>query len=202
MRTFHLSDVREGSASRSIAVRRTSTTLAISVFATKAACSFSGDTYVLMADGTRKRIDEVEVGDVVVATDPATGETTAHEVVATLPQRIKSSRCRRVGEIVTTEDHRYWNLTDGEWQAAQDLAPGDRLLTASGVSVVVEGLDWSTLHTTTAYDLDVQGIDTFYVGAGESTVLVHNCNTVDDHIVLGIRKGSRTRLPVWAVALF
>ncbi len=36
--------------------------------------SFSGDTLVLMADGSKKPIDEVEVGDWVVATDPETGE--------------------------------------------------------------------------------------------------------------------------------
>jgi guanyl-specific ribonuclease Sa len=130
-----------------------------------------------MADGKRRRIDEVEVGDMVVATDPETGETKAREVVATLPHQDQLvTLATDVGEIVTTEDHRYWNVTDGEWQAAHALDPGDHLLAASGVSVVVEGLDWSTIHTTTAYDLDVQRIDTFYVGAGDLEVLVHNCN--------------------------
>src|SRR5690606_32088141 len=37
-------------------------------------CSFSADTRVLMADGSRKKISEVEVGDEVFATDPETGE--------------------------------------------------------------------------------------------------------------------------------
>jgi hypothetical protein len=161
--------------------------------ATKAACSFSGDTEVLMADGTRKRIDEVEVGDMVIATDPETGETNTREVVATLPHEDQLVTLgTSAGEIVTTEDHRYWNVTDGEWQAAQELDLGDRLLTASGDAVVVGGLDWSTLYTTTAYDLDVQGIDTFYVGAGGSTVLVHNCEIAglaDDYVDI-TRKGS------------
>ncbi len=72
------------------------------------------------------------------------------------------------GEIVTTEDHRYWNDTDHEWQASQDLDQGDQLLTATGDHVAVVGLDSSTLHTAAAYDLDVAGIDSFYVGAGET----------------------------------
>ena len=38
-----------------------------------AACSFSGETRVLMADGTTKPISEVEVGDEVLAYDPETG---------------------------------------------------------------------------------------------------------------------------------
>lgn len=188
-----LSVAREESVSPSVDVRGSSTTSSLAGVATKAACSFSGDTDVLMADGTRKRIDEVEVGDMVVATDPEIGETKAREVVATLPHEDQLVTLETsAGEVVTTEDHRYWNVTDGEWQAAQDLDPGDQLLTASGVSVVVEGLDWSTFHTTTAYDLDVEGIDTFYVGAGTEDVLVHNCEIAglaDDYIDI-TRKGS------------
>ena len=37
-----------------------------------AACSFSGATLVLLADGSRKRIEDVDVGDKVLATDPQT----------------------------------------------------------------------------------------------------------------------------------
>jgi hypothetical protein len=37
--------------------------------------SFSGETRVLMVDGTTKVISEVEVADLVLAWDPETGET-------------------------------------------------------------------------------------------------------------------------------
>lgn len=46
------------------------------------ACSFSGDTEVLMSDGTTKSIKDVRVGDQVQAADPETGETGAKTVVA------------------------------------------------------------------------------------------------------------------------
>lgn len=57
--------------------------------------------------------------------------------------------------------------------------PGDRLLTAGGEVVTVDGLDWTTLHTDDAYDLDIADLHTFYVGAGDENVLVHNCDFVD-----------------------
>ncbi|MFE7455797.1 polymorphic toxin-type HINT domain-containing protein [Streptomyces sp. NPDC057554] len=46
--------------------------------------SFVPGTLVVMADGTRKPIEDVKLGDKVLATDPKTGETTAQPVVATI----------------------------------------------------------------------------------------------------------------------
>jgi RHS repeat-associated protein len=140
-------------------------------------CSFSAETEVLMADGSTEPISEVEVGDEVLATDPETGETGVRRVDAELPHvdqllTLETS----AGALTTTEDHQYWNVTDGEWQGAQRLDAGDRLRTADGTVVTVEGLDWSTLRTAPAYDLDVAGTDTFYVATGEAEVLVHNCD--------------------------
>lgn len=130
---------------------------------------------ITLANGESRPIKDVREGDMVMATDPETGETGAREVIATLPHTdqlltLKTS----AGDIITTEDHRYWNETDQAWQESQDLDEGDRLLTADGDQVTVEGLDWSTVHTDDAYDLDVADLDSFYVGAGDESVLVHN----------------------------
>ncbi|MFV2198613.1 RHS repeat-associated core domain-containing protein [Nocardiopsis sp. LOL_012] len=46
--------------------------------------SFVPGTRVLMADGSTKPIEEVEVGDEVLATDPESGEQTARTVLATI----------------------------------------------------------------------------------------------------------------------
>ncbi len=130
-----------------------------------------------LANGTRIAIKDVKVRDMVLATDPETGESGAREVVATLPHTDHLLTLRlSSGDVVTTEDHRYWNETDREWQESQHLDAGDQLLTADGDIVTVEGLDWSTVHTADAYDLDVADLDSFYVGAGDDEVLVHNCN--------------------------
>lgn len=129
-----------------------------------------------MANGERRPISEVKVGDWVHATDPETGETGARQVLATMPHTDQLMvLSTSSGGIVTTEDHRYWNATDHEWQESQRLDPGDRLYTADGDHVTVEGLDWATVHTAGAYDLDVADLDSFYVGAGDDEVLVHNC---------------------------
>ncbi|WP_460407302.1 polymorphic toxin-type HINT domain-containing protein, partial [Actinophytocola sediminis] len=77
--------------------------------------------------------------------------------------------------VTTTEDHLYWNTTDNQWQQAQHLDPGDKLHTANGQPIRVGGLLLPTAHTATAYNLTVQDIHTYYVRAGSSSVLVHNC---------------------------
>jgi hypothetical protein len=46
--------------------------------------SFVPGTKVLLADGSSKPIEQLKLGDKVKATDPATGETTAERVVATI----------------------------------------------------------------------------------------------------------------------
>jgi hypothetical protein len=185
---FGLVDVRmalfgqlSGEAAPPDVARGTSTLPIGARNATEAACSFSGDTSVLMANGTRKPISEVEEGDYVYATDPESGEAGAREVIAALPHTDQLLTLRTSsGEVVTTEDHKYWNATDSEWQESQDLDEGDRLFTADGDEVTVEGLDWSTVHTAGAYDLTIDEFHTFYVGAGEESVLVHNCSLGDD----------------------
>lgn len=137
--------------------------------------SFSASTLVLLANGERRAIADVREGDMVLATDPGTGETGPREVVATLPHTDRLVTLETSsGGIVTTEDHEYWNVTDGEWQESQDLDRGDRLLSADGDEVTAEGLDWSTAHTAQAYDLTIEDIHTFYVAAGAEDVLVHN----------------------------
>jgi hypothetical protein len=130
-----------------------------------------------MADGGRLPISEVAVGDEVLATNPVTGETGPRKVLATLPHTddllmLSTS----AGDIVTIEDHRFWNATDQAWQESQHLDPGDRLHSADGEPVMARGLDWSTVHTGTAYDLTIADLHTFYVAAGETSVLVHNCD--------------------------
>ncbi|MFG2013768.1 RHS repeat-associated core domain-containing protein [Actinomadura geliboluensis] len=52
--------------------------------ACKGGNSFMPGTDVLMADGSRKKIEDIGVGDKVIATDPKTGKTTAEPVIATI----------------------------------------------------------------------------------------------------------------------
>ncbi len=149
----------------------------------RAACSFSGDTAVLMADGSAKPIDEIKVGDHVLATNSETGEEGVREVthVWVHDDQLVDLKVDG-GDITTTEDHPFWNETDQQWQESQELDPGDLLHTAAGKTLAVVGLDWSTTQHDKAYNLTVADIHTYYVIAGNTPVLVHNtgpCDPVD-----------------------
>jgi len=141
------------------------------------AMSFSGDTRVLMADGTRKRIDQIREGDQVAAADPETGESGSRTVEATWPHRDDLITLRTsVGQIHTTEDHPYWNETDQEWEQIQQFNKGDQLLTPDGSRVTVLALDWSTRANAPAYNLTVNELHTYNVlTTSDTPVLVHNC---------------------------
>jgi RHS repeat-associated protein len=163
------------------------------------ACSFSGDTLILMADGTTKPISQVRPGERVVATDPRTGERTAETVQvvwrhrdslvqlqlttgATISGGVQTAA---MATVTTTEDHPFWNHTDQQWQPALTLDRGDRLLApttlAGGDQPTVVGLLATTQHEGDAYNLTVTNTHTYYVMAGDTPVLVHNCgDEIDD----------------------
>ncbi|MFI7672301.1 RHS repeat-associated core domain-containing protein [Actinophytocola sp. NPDC049390] len=135
--------------------------------------SFAGDTRVRMADGTTKRIDEVRVGDVVLATDPTTGRGGPRVVTAVVEGTgVKDLVEVRVGgsEIVATQGHPVWL---GRWVDAGDLATGDRV-TAGTVTATRE---WTERRT--VYNLTVDGLHTYHVVAGDADLLVHNADFTD-----------------------
>ena len=90
---------------------------------------FVAGTPVVMADGSRKPIEQVTVGEEVLAHNPATGseeprvvvEALVHEEVGTW--RVSTSDG---GSVTTTATHPFL-VEDGGWVAARDLRPGDRL---------------------------------------------------------------------------
>ncbi|MFC8658929.1 RNase A-like domain-containing protein [Streptomyces parvus] len=99
------------------------------------------------------------------------------------------------GSVTSTEHHLYWATDLREWLRADELKPGNRLLDATGRETAVAATD-SFVQEQITYDLDVSGIDSYYVGVGESSALVHNCtdlvkdasrfpglaHTLDEHV--------------------
>ncbi|MFC4532025.1 RHS repeat-associated core domain-containing protein [Sphaerisporangium dianthi] len=146
--------------------------------------SFTGDTPVLMADGTRKPISEVKVGERVTVTDPATGVTRGEPVTAVIqgvgPKALvhitvdlDGDRGTATGAVTATDGHPFWVPEQGGWVEAQDLVPGTWLRTSAGtylqVSAVRTSFQWQRVHNLTVGDTH-----TYYVGAGGQDVLVHN----------------------------
>jgi hypothetical protein len=146
-------------------------------------CSFTGDTKVLMADGSTKPIAEIKIGDQVVAADPRTGEHGARMVTAVLvhDDTVLDLVTEDGAKVTTTEDHPFYDATDQAWERADQLDRGDELSTATGDRVRVTGLRASSEHLARAYNLTVSGLHTYHVLVGAAPILVHNdCGPVSN----------------------
>ncbi|WP_371660783.1 ricin-type beta-trefoil lectin domain protein [Streptomyces sp. NBC_00280] len=156
--------------------------------------SFPGTTQVLMADGSRRPISQVDVGDLVMATDPASGRSLARQVTDTFrhdTQRLVDITVAGGGKLASTAGHKFY-VVDRGWTLVSDLRVGDRLRTPDGsVRAVTALLDRSGLAPRTVYDLTVADLHTFFVLAGATPVLVHNCK-----VALGWQNGGK--LDEWA----
>ncbi|GAB2667745.1 polymorphic toxin-type HINT domain-containing protein [Kribbella swartbergensis] len=150
-----------------------------------AANSFKPGTLVLLADGKRKPIEEIKLGDQVVATDPATGKSVSKPVVATIIGKgvkdlveltMAGSREAGVAEIhkvTATAGHRFYLPASRMWVDAEDLRVGARLSTDSSAKVagLVEIRRYAA--PATVYNLTILGIHTYHVGL--MSALTHNC---------------------------
>jgi pretoxin HINT domain-containing protein len=192
--------------------------------------SFAGSTPVLMADGSAKAIDEVEVGDKVADAVPGLAGTQVHtvdKVIVTTTDHdfvdvtVKpaaqastgggsevSSRARALvgkaktavaavaltagvvaagvgvsqvpadgGTLTTTYHHPFYDQTGNAFVDAKDLHAGDVLQTPTGTASVTAVRLYHATRTT--YDLTIDGLHTYYVLAGTTPVLVHNCGGLD-----------------------
>ncbi|MEU9699760.1 HNH/endonuclease VII fold putative polymorphic toxin [Streptomyces sp. NPDC047981] len=147
---------------------------------------FLAGTDVLMADGTTKDIEDVKLGDEVLATDPETGEEGPRKV----SRLIRTSADKHfntlsiatddgVETLTATYEHPFWSPSEQTWLTASDLQPGMTLLTDEGHAVIVTANKPFTRQART-YNLTVDDIHTYYVLAGATPVLVHNSNCVPE----------------------
>ncbi|MET7455137.1 ricin-type beta-trefoil lectin domain protein [Streptomyces sp. NPDC005574] len=141
--------------------------------------SFPGGTEVVLADGSRKAIREVRYGDLLLATDPATGRTLGEPVTRTfshLTEDLLVVTLDDGGRLTSTPGHRFY-VTGRGWILASELRDGDSLRTTDGTLRTVAAVrDRNVSARRTVYDLTVSGLHTFYAVAGSTPVLVHNCN--------------------------
>ncbi|MGW4236994.1 TreTu family toxin [Streptomyces sp. NPDC004749] len=158
---------------------------------TKSSCptpnSFLPATEVLLADGSRKKIADVKVGDKVLATDPRTGKTAAKTVTAEIIGKglknlvrvtidLDGKKGDKTASVTATDQHPFWVPELNEWIDATDLHAGQWLRTSAGTRVQITALNRWT-QSATVHNLTVTDIPTYYVLAGATPVLVHNCNT-------------------------
>ncbi|MYS46090.1 chemotaxis protein, partial [Streptomyces sp. SID5998] len=154
-------------------------------FLRKSPCnSFAPGTRVLLAGRRTKPIEDVRVGDRVVATDPESGRTVAEPVEATITGRGRKAlvdvtvgrpAAGHGGTVVTTDKHPFW-VADGRgaWRDADQLAVGMRLRTDAGKRARITATRAWNAPDQRVYNLTVAELHTYYVLAGDTAVLVHN----------------------------
>ncbi|WP_158230528.1 Hint domain-containing protein, partial [Pseudofrankia asymbiotica] len=142
--------------------------------------SFTPSTPVLLADGTTKPIDQVHVGDKVLTTDPDTGTTEPNTITAIIVGHgdkqlvdITIQTGQGTATLTATNGHPLYDTTTGTWTTADHLTPGHTLRQPDGTTATI-----TTTHlrhqTSTAYNLTIDKIHTYYIEAGGIAVLVHN----------------------------
>ncbi|GHH67792.1 type IV secretion protein Rhs [Kitasatospora indigofera] len=150
--------------------------------------SFVANTPVVMTNGDSKPIDQVQVGDNVLATDPQTGVSAAKTVTAVITtpddedftdlsfgdsQDPTATGPAPGATLTTTWHHPFWSLTAERWTEASSLQIGEELRQPDGGAVAIRGVHNYHRQVLT-YNLTVTDFHAYYVLAGETPVLVHN----------------------------
>ena len=135
---------------------------------------FVAGTPVLMADGTLKRIEQVQAGDMVESKDPITGKERAKRVIRAfrnLAPVILNLTLANGEMIATTPGHPFATSQRGSFVFAGDLPLKTQLQEFDGHAV---GLASETRQNgpTPIFNFEVQDFHTYFVG--KSHVWVHN----------------------------
>jgi len=148
----------------------------------KTSNSFTPGTPVLMADGTTKPIEDIDLGDKVLATDPETDETRAKTVTTEITGQgtkhlvkvtidTDADRGTATATVTATDGHPFWVPELDKWADAKDLKPGQWLKTGSGTLVRITAVKHRT-EERTVHNLTVADIHTYYVVAGATPILI------------------------------
>ncbi|MET0234165.1 MAG: polymorphic toxin-type HINT domain-containing protein [Kibdelosporangium sp.] len=146
--------------------------------------SFVPGTLVRLADGTYKPIEQVKLGDRVLATDPTTGITQSRPVLALIPGSglkelvrvtvdTDGDRGDATGTVTATDTHPFWVANTGRWTDAEDLERDNTLRTPDGQLLKIVAVhEWAQQQQ--VHNLTVEGLHTYYVNVGGQDVLTHN----------------------------
>ncbi|MFC8504971.1 polymorphic toxin-type HINT domain-containing protein [Streptomyces sp. NPDC057411] len=147
--------------------------------------SFTPETKVLLVDGSTKAIKDLKPGDKVLSTNEKTGKTAAKNVAATIIGKgekhlvritidTDGPRSSKTATITATDGHPFWIPALRKWVPAKDLNTGQWLRTSAGTHVQITAVRAWT-QPASVRNLTVADFHTYYVLAGATPVLVHNC---------------------------
>jgi len=137
---------------------------------------FAAGTQVLTAKGLRP-IESLHVGDSVLARNQDTGEVAYHRIARTIRHENARTLLLTIADatgsnhvVEATPNHPFWVVGRG-WTRADHLTPNAHLIDARGKDARVVSIH-SGQASTTVFNLEVEQVHSYYVGAG--SVLVHN----------------------------
>lgn len=92
-----------------------------------------------MADGSSKPIEQIKLGDQVLATDPEAGASRGQDVVRTIvgdgsKNLVELTVDGQAEKIVATDGHRFWLPALNGWVRADQLPPVPELLPSNRAS--------------------------------------------------------------------
>jgi Pretoxin HINT domain len=153
---------------------------------TKTGNCFVAGTEILTSEG-EKKIEDIQVGDWVVADDPNTvGEIEYKQVLDTFVRHTDKLVDLYIdGEVTsTTGEHPFWTPDKG-WVEAKDLVVGSLVQTEDGRIIDVDRVE-KREGDFTVYNFKVEGFHTYFVS--DLGILVHNANCkiitlgIEDHL--------------------
>ncbi|CAI6082969.1 hypothetical protein PAECIP112173_03744 [Paenibacillus sp. JJ-100] len=132
---------------------------------------FTAGTQVLTDKG-EKNIEDIEVGDKVLAKDDETGEMAYKEVEWLFQRDVEETYNITVGGevITTTDEHPYWIVGKG-WVEARNLVVGNVLLTSDNKELIIENIEVKKEHKT-VYNFMVKDYHSYFVS--NHRVWTHN----------------------------
>lgn len=135
--------------------------------------SFPADTLVHTEQGL-KPIQDIQVGDKVLALDERTGQTSYQPVLQLIQNKGQYQFIKVTLEngeqLEATAEHPFYIQGKG-WNAAANLKVGDALLLHNGTTLVVKTLDTS-VRVDAVYNFTVANLHNYFVG--KDGVAVHN----------------------------
>ncbi|MFC7443080.1 polymorphic toxin-type HINT domain-containing protein [Laceyella putida] len=117
----------------------------------------------VLTDKGQKKIQDIRIGDKVLAKDEKTGKQDYKTVQWLYERKVKEIYKLYIGKTVieTTDEHPFWVKGRG-WVKAKDLKAGDQLEDADGRAVVLDKVE-RIIKKTIVYNFSVDKFHTYYV---------------------------------------
>ncbi len=139
-------------------------------------------------DKGEKRIEDVKVGDQVLAKSDETGEVAYKKVTGLFQKQAHEIYYIHVKDeiIEVTSEHPFW-VADKGWTFVKDLKVNDLLISSDSSSIKIEKIEKEPREAT-VYNFEVQDFSSYFVS--NLGIWVHNCDiNPTPNQLLGIEAG-------------